>query len=77
MHFYTGLQEEVLSSHLRAKLITAVAHAIFAHKNYPTSDDLGLVTQQMFQRWPFLKSAFGDVRYISLLHVYNTYVFHK
>ena len=31
----------------------------------------------LFQRWPFLKSAFGDLRYISLLHVYNPYVFHK
>lgn len=75
----TELEADYLSAKGKTKFIASVASSIHAIKNYPTTDELNHIGQQILIKCPFLKSKSGTgyvsiiiMHYISLLEP-NTY----
>ena len=64
----------ILTGKARTKFISSVASVVFRYKNYPTKEEYDHVTEQVVNRYPFMK--FGPGRgHVSCFTISNTMSF--
>ena len=58
-----ALKEKKIICKSRAKFVTTLANAIFMHKSYPTSRELGGVAWEAIKQWAFIGTKSGFVSF--------------